>query len=111
MKQLTSNIMKVGWQMMLDFRLEDGSLMFGDIPAVVQITRENLLTMLENTFYAGGKRAIDALVYDAALDEGDEITEADMPKLDALMHEFTEYFTRLAANERRSKLHRHNGGH
>ena len=107
MKQLTSNIMKVGWQKMLDHRMPDGTGLFTDMP-------QQLVQAFENSFYAGAKHVIDTLVYDAALDEGDEPTEADLSKIDALMHELTEYFTKLGAmaeHDRRSQQHRHNGGH
>ena len=75
---------------MLEYRGENGDLL------IPRDTHPGVVAALENAFYAGAKHAIDSLVYDAALDEGDELTEADSSKLDALMHEILEYFHKLS---------------
>ena len=77
MKQLTSKIMQTGWARMLEYRAENGDLL------IPRDTHPGLVAALENAYYAGAKHAIDSLVYDAALDEGDELTEADSSKLEA----------------------------
>ena len=84
MRQLTSKIMHTGWTEVLE-RL---------IPPE---THPQLVKTFKRFYFAGGQHLLHSLVYDAALDEGDEPTEADLSKIDALMHEINEYFTEVAA--------------
>jgi len=81
---LTSKIMKTGWAAILE-------------QLIPPETHPDLVKTFKRFFYAGGKHVIDTLVYDAALDEGDEPSEADLSKIDALMHEINEYFADVAA--------------
>lgn len=82
--------MQTGWASMLEYRAENGEKLFSSDLS------PKLIAAFENCFYAGGKHVLDSLVYDAALDEGDELTEADSSKLDALMHEILEYFSKIS---------------
>lgn len=84
MKQLISRIMHLGWIEMLE-------------RVIPNDTHPDLVKTYKRFYYAGGQRSVHALVYDAALDEGDELSSADMSKLDALMHELNEYFADVAA--------------
>jgi len=49
-------------------------------------------------FYAGAKALIDTLVYSDTLDEGaDDATPQDVKRIDAIMHEITQYFAEVIA--------------
>ena len=84
MKTLTSKIMQTGWAEVLE-RL---------IPPE---THPQLVKTFKRFYFAGGQHLLHSLVYDAALDEGDEPTEGILLKIRALMHEINEYFTEVAA--------------
>lgn len=84
MKTLTSKIMHTGWVSILE-------------KLIPPDTHPDLVKTYKRFYFAGAKHLLDSLVYDAALDEGDEATEADLSKIDALMHEINEYFTEVAS--------------
>jgi len=82
--QLTSKIMHLGWVEMLE-------------RVIPESTHPDLVKTYKRFYYAGAQHLLHSLVYDAALDEGDELSSADTSKVDALMHELNEYFTEVAA--------------
>ena len=75
---------------MLTYRDENGDLL---LPPE---THPKLIEAYRNFFYAGGRHLLRSLIYDAALDEGDKLTEDDTSKIDALEHEINEYFSKLS---------------
>ena len=73
-----------------------------EVLGAVDPLRRHAIPKLVKTFkrfyFAGGPASFAfARSVVAALDEGDEPTEADLSKIDALMHEINEYFTEVAA--------------
>jgi len=84
MKTLNSKIMRTGWSQVLE-------------QLIPPKTHPTMVKGFKRFYMAGAQHLFHSLVYDAALDEGDEPTEADLSKIDALMHEINEYWTEVAA--------------
>lgn len=83
-KVLSSKIMDEGWRNLLE-------------SVIPPETHPDQVKTYKRFYYAGAKRCMDALVFDAALDEGEQPTADDLAKVDALLHEVNAFFSEVAA--------------
>lgn len=60
-------------------------------------THPDLLKTYKRIYYAGHQHMLQSLMEHADLDETDELTQDDLHKIDAVMHELNAFFVEVAA--------------
>ena len=81
---LTSTLIANAWQNVCD-------------QVVTPDTHPDLVKTYKRFYYAGAKHLLDSLMERAGLDETEELTQDDLQKLDAVMHELNAFFVEVAA--------------
>jgi hypothetical protein len=83
---VTSKVLDAGWRNLLE-------------RTIPPETHPALVKTFKRFFYAGAKEVMDSFVYSDVLDESDEATATpqDINRVEAIMHEINEYFTKVAA--------------